>query len=375
MARLDATSFGHVGDPAATAAWRSMIPEGGAVVIDDGSDIVGQALCLDMTMTVPGGAQLPVAGISWVAVAPTHRRRGLLRAMLTALHERIGAAGYPIAALTASEGGIYGRFGYGAATAEHSWSVDRRRVVFRSDTADPGGVRIIAPAERSDDLAAVYDRWRLATPGGLARPQALWDDMLVDRDADRGGGTPLFGFLHADGYVLYRVHESGARFARVVEFRAVTADSHAALWRALAGLDLMARIEIRTHPADPLPYLLTDARAVQTTGAQDELWVRLADIPAAVQSRTYFGEVSAVIEVGGRRFALDIRDGRAQCRPTDAAADVALGLDALGSLYLGGHRASQFAHARRLRCADPGIVRALDAAFASDVAAQLGYPF
>lgn len=381
MARLDATSFGHVVDPAAAAAWRSMIPEGGAVVVADGPDIVGQALYADLRMTMPGGAQVPVGGVTWVAVAPTHRRRGLLRAMLTEVHERIAAAGYPLAALTASEGGIYGRFGYGPATTAHTWSVERRRVGFRSDAADPGGVRIIVPAQRADDLAALYDRRRADTPGGLVRPQALWDDLLADRDADRDGGTELFGFLHPDGYVLYRVHEAGGRHVRVVEFTAVTAAAHAALWRALAGLDLMERIEIRTYPGDPLPYLLTDARAVHTTDVRDDGWLRLVDVPAALGSRTYGADLSAVFGItapggdGVSRFAVDIRDGRAQCRPTDAAPDVELGPDVLGSLFLGGHRAAQFAAAGRLRCGTPGTVRALDAAFASDVAAQLGYPF
>ena len=38
--------------------------------------------------------------------------------MYTELHNRIAEAQYPIAGLTASEGGIYGRFGYGPATIE-----------------------------------------------------------------------------------------------------------------------------------------------------------------------------------------------------------------------------------------------------------------
>lgn len=376
MARLDATCFGHVVHPSAAAAWRTMIPEGGAVIVADGPDVVGQALYMDMRLTVPGGAELPIAGLSWVAVAPTHRRRGLLRAMLTVTHDRIGAAGYPVAALTASEGGIYGRFGYGPATTAQLWSVDRRHAEFRSSAPDPGGVRIVVPADRSDELTAVYDRWRRATPGGLLRPAPLWEDLFADRDADRDGGTELFGFLHPDGYALYRVHDQSAPYVRVVEFAAVTAEAHVALWRALAGLDLMERIEIRTYPADPLPYLLTDARAVRTTGARDDLWLRLVDIPAALQARSYRADLSAVVGVtGGGCFALDIREGRADCRPTDAAPDVELDSDVLGALYLGGHRASPFAVAGRLRGRTPGVVAALDAAFADDVAAQLGYQF
>jgi predicted acetyltransferase len=379
MLRLDATSFGHVVDPSAMAAWRTMIPDGGALVVEDGGDIVAQALYLDMELTVPGGARLPVAGISWVAVAPTHRRRGLLRSIFTELHQRMAA--YPIAALTASEGGIYGRFGYGPATVEQAWSVDRRRARFRADAPDPGGVRIVAPAEHLDDFAERYDRWRVLTPGGLARPRALWEDLLADRDGDRAGGSALFALLHPDGYLLYRTHGEHAKHVRVVEKAAATTDADIALWRALCGLDLMERIEIGTHPADPLPYLLTDARTVSTTASGDDLWLRLTDIPAALQARSYAADLSVVVEVtdpfrgDGGRFALRVDGGRAHCGPTDAAADAELDLDVLGALYLGAHRASSFAVANRLRARDADVIRRLDAAFVSDVGAELGYPF
>jgi predicted acetyltransferase len=381
MVRLDATNFGHVVGESALAAWRSLIPDRAALVVADGPDVVGQAFYLDLQLTVPGGAVLPVAGITWVSVAPTHRRRGVLRSMFIELHDRIAAAGHPIAGLTASEGGIYGRFGYGTATTVHQWSVERRTARFRSDAPDPGGVRIVTPGAHRDDFAAVYERWRTATPGGLVRPRALWDDLLADRDEDRGGGSALFAFLHADGYVLYRVHGSGPRHVRVVELTAATADAHIALWRALCGLDLMERIEIDTHPADPLPYLLTDHRQVRTTGVADDLWLRLMDIPAALQARTYDRDLSVVLEVtdgfrcDGGRFALDIRDGRAVCTATDAAPDATVDLDVLGALYLGSHRATAFAAANRLRCNDAEIVTAVDRAFTTDVPAQLGFPF
>ncbi|WP_422746863.1 enhanced intracellular survival protein Eis [Mycobacterium sp. WMMD1722] len=381
MRRLDAVSFGHVSGDCTVAAWRSMIPAGGALVVEDDGDVVAQALYLDMELTVPGGVRVPVAGISWVSVAPTHRRRGLLRAMLTELHDRITAAGYPIAALTASEGGIYGRFGYGPATVDQNWSVDRRRARFRTDAPDPGGVQIVTAAEHREDFVDRYDRWRAITPGGLARPRALWDELLADRDTDRAGGSPLFAMLHPDGYLLYRTHGERARTVKVVEKVAATGHADIALWRALCGLDLMECIDIGTHPADPLPYLLTDARAVSTTASADDLWLRLNDIPTALQARSYAADLSIVIEVADRfrgdggRFALQIDEGRARCVPTDGAADAALDLDVLGALYLGAHRASSFAAANRLRATNSELVRGLDVAFTSAVPAELGYPF
>ena len=381
VALLAATSYGSFWHAETFAAWRTLMPPRSSVVIGDGDDVVGMAHYVDLELTVPGGAIVPIAGITWVGVAPTHRRRGLLREMYTELHQRFSDAEYPIAALTATEGGIYGRFGYGPATIDTELTLDRRFARFHGDATDPGGVRIVRPNEHREELAAIYDRFRRSTPGGLARPPALWDDVLADWDDSRRGGTPWCCFLHADGYLLYRVYRGQSRAVRVEEFTAVTPEAHTALWRALLGLDLVETITTSSHPADPLPYLLTDSRLVRTTGAEDALWLRIMDVPAALQARTYAADLCTVIDVvddfrsDGGRFALVVRDGRARCERTDAPSEFTLGLDVLGSLYLGVHRAATLAAANRLRGGDPDSLARLDAAFRSDVAAQLGFNF
>ncbi|WP_209923230.1 enhanced intracellular survival protein Eis [Mycolicibacterium lutetiense] len=383
MALLGNTAFGEVNHPDSMSAWRQMVSADGGVVMRDGDngDIVGQSIYLDHTLTVSGGAVLPAAGLSYVAVAPTHRRRGILRSMYTELHRRIAEAGYPIAALTASEGGIYGRFGYGPATTVQLLTIDRRFAEFHASVPDPGGVRLVTPAEHRDTFAAIYDRWRQQTPGGLVCPTPLWDDLLADRENTREGGSELFAFLHPDGYAMYRVHGDESRSIRVRSVTAVTTDAYIALWRALLGMDLMDKVSIWTPPGDVVPYLLTNPRLARVTSSSDDLWIRIMNIPVALEARRYQADLDAVLEVSdgfrgdGGRFALQIRDGHARCAPTDAPADIELSLDVLGSLYLGGHRPEAFATANRLRSKDSAVVHRLGAAFASAVPAALGYSF
>lgn len=384
MELLASTAFGEVGHPDSKEAWRGLVAADGGVVMRDGGlagEIVGQSIYLDLNLTVPGGAVLPAAGVSFVAVAPTHRRRGILRSMYTELHQRIADAKYPVAALTASEGGIYGRFGYGPATTVHQMTIDRRFAQFHASVPDPGGVRLVKPAGHRDTFAAIYDRWRQQTPGGLVCPTVLWDNVLADRENTREGGSELFAFLHPDGYVLYRVHGEESRSIRVNDFIAVTTDAYIALWRALLGMDLMEKVSTWTHPGDQLPYLLTNPRLARVTSSSDDLWIRIMNIPVALEARRYQADLDVVLEVAdgfrgdGGRFALQVRDARARCTPTDTPADVELDLDVLGSLYLGAHHPEAFVAANRLRSKDSALVQRLGAAFASDVPAELGYGF
>ncbi|UXA13584.1 enhanced intracellular survival protein Eis [Mycobacterium sp. SMC-8] len=380
MALIGATGFGVWQPPESSEVWRSLVPADGAVVACDGPDVVGVALILDLELTVPGGAVLPMAGVSFVAVAPTHRRRGVLTGMFGELHRRMGR--YPIAGLEASEAEIYGRFGYGPATVWQSLSVDRTRARVHRDVPDPGGVRIVRASEHRADIEDVYERWRLQTPGGLRTPTRLWDEVFADREHARNGGSALFCLLHPDGFAMYRVHSGdGKDRVEVTKLAAVTEHAYIAVWRVLLGLDLMATVDVEGHPHQLLPYLLTNPRLVRQRGSHDGLWLRMLDIPAVLRARTYSADLAVVLEVsddglgGGGRFALEVRDGSAHCVPTDAAADVQLDLSVLGSLYLGAHRASAFVAAGRLRCGDPALLAALDAAFATEVPAELGFNF
>ncbi len=165
--------------------------------------------------------------------------------------------------------------------------------------------------------------------------------MFTDREEFRYGGTAFFCLLHADGFAMYRVHGDEKKKVEITKFAAVTPQAHVALWRVLLGMDLIEKVVTWTHLDDVLPYLLTDPRLVRTTLVEDALWLRILDVPAVLEARSYAADLSVVLDVsdgvlgGGGRYELDVRNGKAQCVRTDAAADVHTELSVLGSLYMG----------------------------------------
>lgn len=366
-------------DPDVTAQRLKLFPLERALVAVEGDRVVGHTRDTTMTLTVPGPHPVEVCGVAGVAVAPTHRRRGILRAMYTELHERTEAAGLPLTIFTASRATIYGRFGYGPCVVENRVTIDRRFAEFRPTAPDPGGVTLSSLDDAITVVPAIYDRWRRLMPGAQARPHPAWLIQLVGS----GGQAALFALTHPDGYALYRYDNSEPRTltAEVVELRAVTAEAHAALWRALLGLDLVDTVTATIGDDDPLPHLLTDSRLVRTISRHDGLWARPMDVPAALSARDYETDLDVVVAVddpfrhAGGTFALRVRDGRAECEPTTRAPDLELGIDVLGSLYLGAYSARTFAVANRVRAKSSRIVADVDRAFRAEREPVLGWFF
>lgn len=366
-------------DPVLVEQTVKLFPLERTLVAMDGDRLIGHTRDTTMTLTVPGERTVGANGISGVAVAPTHRRRGVLRAMYTEIHERTEAAGLPLTIFTASRAGIYGRFGYGPAVLDNRIRIDRRFAEFLPSAPDPGGVEWVSQEDAITRIPAIYDRWRRRVPGAQARPEAAW---AMDW-AEHGGADGLFAVVHPDGYALYRNNASDPKnlTVEVAELRAITDEAHAALWRALLGLDLVGTVVAAISDDDPLPHLLTDSRLARTTDRTDALWVRVMDIPTALSARSYDGDLDIVVAVtdpfraAGGTFALRVRDGQAECEPTGRTPDIECGIDVLGSLYLGAYSARTFAAANRLHAEDARALRDMDHAFRGARQPVLGWFF
>jgi predicted acetyltransferase len=319
----------------------------------DGDRLVGTFRTFGTEITVPGCVRLPATALSAVTVMPDSRRRGILRQMVAAEHAAARERGEAVAILYAAEYPIYGRFGYGPACREATWSIDTRAAEFLG--APSGTVELVQPDETVRDACiAAFDTWRARHPGEIRRLEYRWDYQFVlftaaDESGNEFVAEPRGGDGAIDGYVRYEADEKWERgqprsTITVEDLHAVDTVVEAELWRFVAGLDWVGTVVAgRRAPSDPLPWRLRNARAARVTEYGDGLWVRLLDIPRALEARTYERSGSLVLEVvdgeaaGGRmRLELDVGPDGATCRPSTRSPDLMLDVEALGAAYLGG---------------------------------------
>jgi predicted acetyltransferase len=325
-----------------------VLPEGRMHAAFAAEGIVGGAGAYAFELTVPG-ARVPTAGVTVVGVLPTHRRRGILRELMRAQLVDVHARGEPLAALWASEGGIYGRFGYGVASLCGELEIRRAHAAFAHPLPWEGEARLVPLDAALGSVSGVYERVAAETPGMFGRPEEWWRArVLADPEWRRfGGGEKACVVLEgADGpeaYALYRVNFSfqagvSTGVTLVVEAMGVSPAATAAVWRYVLDIDWMERVQASLLPVDhPVRLLLADTGQLRFR-IGDALWLRLVDVEAALSARGYAADDTVVVEVADEfcpwnegRYRLGTDAGR-----TDAAADLRLDVDALASVYLGG---------------------------------------
>ncbi|HEX2397871.1 MAG TPA: GNAT family N-acetyltransferase [Solirubrobacteraceae bacterium] len=359
----DRRAFALTDEPDRSLAW-----------FEDGRIVAGTSI-YTRHLTAPG-AIVPCAAVTAVGVMPTHRRRGLLTAMMRRQLEEVRAAGEPIAALWASEGAIYGRFGYGIAA--RVGGLTARRPVARLATRPPMGdpLRAGPAADHVEHLRAVYERVRVERPGMLDRPGQWWTARLHDPESRRKGAQPLQALVVADGYALYAVrpeHDDDGPAGEVAirELVAATPAARALLWDFLLDQDLTRTITWPLAPADdPLWLMVTDPYSVRVV-LGPSLWVRPVDVPAALASRTYAVDPDVVLDVSDAFCPWNAgryRLAGGACERTDAEPDLAIDASALGAAYLGGTLLSELAAAGRVTELRRGALARASAALRADVA-------
>ena len=389
MFAADARGFGFYYSDEDIERQRPVIDAARFRIALDGKSIVGVSGSFAMELTVPGGATVPMGGVTWVSVATTHRRQGVMSRMLGALHEDIAARGEAVAGLGAAEGAIYGRLGYGVASHQREVMIKKHTARFRPEYVPAAGsVRFLDADDAKGHVVDVWERCRRMRPGESARSSTWWEMVFGFQAKERDGFSPAFRLGHQDGYATYRIkmswdddHPDSEML--VNELVAATPEAHAALWHALLNVDLVATITTRRIALDdPLPYLLENHRAVRTKALIDALWLRVDDVAVLLSARTYGTEDRLVLEVHGEtadspstRWEVEGGPDGGSARRTRRRPDLVVGRAALGSMYLGGVRPSLLARGRRITERTPHALRRADSFFAADLLPFSQNPF
>lgn len=332
----------------------------------DGADVVATAGAYSFELTLPGGRLEAAAGVTAVAVRVTHRRRGLLRAMMDHQLDDIADRGECLALLTASEGEIYRRFGYGPGTTAANWRIPTGQARFWREPATGGRVREVRRSQAQPVLPDVYERCRRQIVGAVDRTPAWWDIWFADHEWTRDGASARFYAWHEtggtpDGYLAFRQRRSwehglAGNGIVVDELIGATPEIEAALWKHAVDHDLVTTIEASDRPVDDaLRWWLTDPRLLTCTQLVDRLWVRPIDVAGALSARTYVTADALVIEVrdpfrpsnDGCYLVEGGPDG-AEARRCDRSPDLSLDVADLGSIYLGGVSPTALARGGRI---------------------------
>ncbi len=380
----------------------------------DDTTPVGVTMCYTFQLSVPGLQMLPAAGVTFVAVMPTYRRQGVLSSLMRRQLADVRDRGEPLAILWASEAVIYGRYGYGRASWHLDFTLRRGEGGLAStgsastgsastgpagagpaDRGAPAGdglrLRIAEPEAALPELAKVYDAVLASRPGMFGRNDAWWRRAIFDPAEDRHGASPLRCLLAEDasgprGYALYAGVDTWTGFLpenvlTVRELMAADPAASAALCTDLLSRDLTTEFRLPHRPVDdPLLYQLADPRRTRPK-LNDNLWVRIVDLPRALAGRRYSCPVDVVLEV--RDETLPANAGRwrlsttttapggglaASCVPASSPADLALDVTELGAAYLGGTRLGALAGSGLVAELRPGATRQLSAALTWDPA-------
>jgi predicted acetyltransferase len=363
----------------------------------DGGTPVGATSIYSLRMSLPG-AMAAVAGVTYVAVLPTHRRQGILSSLMRRQLTDLSEGGEAVAALWASEPGIYGRYGYGTASWSTSFRFSRGEGVLgrQAPAAEPGlRLRLADPEASREELGKLFDQVLPTRPGMYARNELWWNRALGTNNETGPDADPVRCLLAEDdsGIRGYAIYTGTQRWddpmllpdsvVHVSEMVSADPAATAAIWRDLLSRDLASEFSALLRPVDdPLVLMLSDLRRARRIIA-DGLWVRVVDVPRALTQRRYSAPVDVVIEVSDEilprnatRWRLRTQPGSggqqpglaATCEVTSAPADLSLDVSALGAAYLGGTRLGDLARAGQVTEHTPGTLALASTALSWDPA-------
>jgi predicted acetyltransferase len=393
VAAFVTTLFASIHDehyPERLRYWRSQWNAERTWGVHDGGRWVATLTTQPRSLTVPAGAtgarDLEADAVTAVTVAATHRRRGLLRRMITASLAAATDRGDALSMLIAAEWPIYGRYGYAPATLSVNFELQPRRTVPLLAPPEPGRVRGVDAAELYAMAPTIFDAARRQRPGQVDRRGAWWARRLGQDGWQVVESKPNW-VLHEGpdgpdgllGWHTTRDFDLTGPLARIEvdDFSAGSDSAYTDLWSYLCSIDAVERVTLGERMLDePIRWRLRDGRALRQTHTGDFLWIRLLDVAAALSARGYAVPGRVVLDVvddsaGGYahgRVLLDTDGSEVTCRRTDAAPDLRLDQRVLASIYLGGHRLRTLAAVGLVEELTGGALDRVDVMFATSLA-------
>ena len=347
----------------------------------DGERIAATSGAFDFQMQM-NGRPVGADGVTLVTCDPGYRRRGLIRQLMEGLLHRAKERQVPLAALWASMGAIYQRFGYGLATTQVNYEIPLRFIEFQFGERPSGGVRRMSRDEAMPHLESVYRAYAEPGNGLLKRGKIFWDMMLKRSEGQNVWiGVYFDAEGEARGYCLYKTRFDVELFPEspqimdVFDFVWLDMEAYRGLWAYLGGHDLVDRIRFDYMAEDdPAPSLFLEPRRLHRS-THDGVWMRVVDAAAALAGRGYDLPGEAVIEIIGDEicpwnngcYRLNVagEDVNVIKLGGSASPDMVATPEAVASLVSGHSRASDLARMGRIAIPDASREAALDALFST----------
>jgi predicted acetyltransferase len=343
----------------------------------DGDTCVGHAGQFFVETTVPGAAQVGTGAITRVGVLPTHRRRRVATSLMEALIAEAVERRVVLMSLRASEAVIYGRYGFGLAGEFVEASIDATRARPIAGRAHAGSIRLLQPDEILTTIRPVYERAVHRRVGVVTRPDSWWERYF--RDAVRSTKSSYVA-VHVDerggvdGYAHYDVawNEDGQPGGKgeIQDVVGIDDGVELALWAYLLDIDLVRTWKAEERPVDDIVRAaIADRRAYSVKSVDDEQWLRLVDVDAALSARTYNAAVGHVT-IGVTDPLVEANNGTWRVSAlgadrTNEAADLVVDIATLSATYMGGTSWAVLAAVGDVDVRSPGATSTADTLFAS----------
>ncbi len=353
----------------------------------DGDRIVGCGGVDSFDMTLPGGAQVPIAGVGYVGTSPSHRRRGIYRKIMNRIHDDARDRGDIASTLWASQSNLYGRYGYGNSMPAYNWHIDMRHTAYAHAPAWSGEFLEPQRDEAIPLMSKAYDRARAVRPGMITRTPKRWEyEIHPVHTKDE------FFVIYVEGddplaYARYTIEKNPEDEFRgtmhVVEAVAATDAAHAALWRYLLDLELVDDLKAHVRPIDdPLVWMLAEPRRLRRS-LIDAVWLKFLNVPAMLEARSYPVEDSLVIRVvdagadTGNTWSLESGLDGGRCVTTAKSPDLVMSEGELAAIYMGAVECSMLANLRMVEVTPrkPDAAKRADAMFRTSPAGWNPYHY